>query len=647
MAKNAIYEILGKHLVSGKLKPGEEIGIRPDQLMTQDGTGTMVFLNLDKIGKVNLRGRHAICYVDHNTLGVGSENADDHQFLQAACQKYKVHYSKPGNGIGHQIHLERFAQPGGLLLGADSHVTTLGGLGMLAIGTGGLELVLAFTGAPHYLICPEVYRVVLTGHLKPWSSAKDVILYIIDMLASRPMAGVALEYDGPGVAGLSIPQRATIANMGAELGVTTSLFPTDEVTKTWLSAQGRASSYRKVASSAKGQYADEIQVDLGKIVPMVALPHTPLVVSSVSDVKNIKVQQVAVGSCTNGSFEDLAKVAAVLKGNRVHPEVDMVVAPATRQAMKTLVNRSLLKVLLEAGCRIAEPACGFCIGHGQTPGSGWVSVRTNNRNYRGRCGTMNASVYLVSPETAAATAIMGKLTDPRTLNHSAPRVRQPSKFPVDDSMIVSPPRTTKRTMELPRGPNIVAPPEGEPLAASLSCDVVVKLGDRISTDDILPAGRWLKYRSNVVRYAEHTFSGISPGFAQRAKENLQHDLFNIVVAGSGYGQGSSREHAAMCPRILGVRVILAKSFERIHKTNLINHGIVPLEFLDPRVYEEISPDDYLELPWIARELRRSKTVTIRNPDKGLEFKTTHTLTRRQIDILLAGGLLRYAANRNK
>lgn len=647
MPENAIYAILDKHLVSGKVAAGEEIGIRADQLLTQDGTGTMVFLHLDKFGRARLKGRMAICYVDHNTLGVGPENADDHAFLRAACQKYRIHFSRPGNGIGHQIHLERFGLPGKLLLGADSHVPTLGGLGMLAIGVGGLELVVALSGAPHYLTCPAVTRVLLKGKLKPWCSAKDAILHILASLANRSMVGTALEYTGAGVASLSVPERATMTNMGAELGVTASLFPTDEVTKRWLTAQGRGRDYRRVQPPKKGNYADELTVDLGNVVPMVAVPPSPNRAVPVRELNDLAVRQVAVGSCTNGSFEDLAKVASMLKGKRLHPGLDMVVAPATRQVLRTLIDRNLLAPLLDAGCRVTEPACGFCIGHGQAPGTDSVSVRTANRNFRGRCGTMDASVYLVSPETAAATALRGKLTDPRDLKRTPPRVRQPTKFPVDDSMIVPPPRASKPDMELPRGPNIVPPPDYEPLPASLNCEVAIKLGDHISTDDILPAGRWLKYRSNVQKYAQHTFAGLAPGFADRARETLDRELGSIVVAGHGYGQGSSREHAAMCPRVLGVRVVLAKGFERIHLTNLINHGIVPLTFLDQRAYDQIGPDDYLDLPWVARELRKSKTVTVRNPDRGIEFKVSHGLTRRQIEILLAGGLLNYIASRTQ
>ncbi|MBN2496685.1 MAG: aconitate hydratase [Deltaproteobacteria bacterium] len=640
MAANMTHDVLSRCLMHGKLRTGEEIGVRADQLLTQDGTGTMVFLQLEKLGTSRLKGRFAICYVDHNTLGEGPENADDHRFLRSACERFRLHFSRPGNGIGHQVHLERFAVPGQLLLGADSHVTTLGGLGMLAIGTGGLELAVAMTGSPHYLICPAVIRVVLGGQLAPWCSAKDAVLHIIERLAQRNCVGVSLEYDGPGVKNLSVAQRATIANMGAELGLTSSLFPADERTRAFLAAQGRARDYRRLAPKKSAGYDDEIQVDLSRVVPMVALPPSPLKAVPVRDVAGLDVQQVAVGSCTNGGFYDIARLAMVVRKRKIHPELSAVVAPASRQVFQALLTKGYLADLSAAGFRLAESVCGFCIGHGHAPASGSVSVRTSNRNFIGRCGTRDARVYLVSPETAAATALTGKLTDPRDLRRPAPRVREPARYPIDDTSIL-PPTRKRKPVELHRGPNIVDPPVNEPLPASIQAEVVLKVGDGISTDEILPAGRWLKYRSNVQRYARHAFADIAPGFAERALENLEHETFTVIVAGEGYGQGSSREHAAMCVRLLGVRVILAKSFERIHLTNLINHGIVPLRFLDQRTYDRIQQDDYLELPWIARELRKSETVSLRNPDTSVEYKVKHGLTRRQIKILLAGGLGNY------
>jgi aconitate hydratase len=643
MALPAIYQILQDHLVSGSIGPGEEIGIRADQMLTQDGTGTMVFLHLGKLKAPRLRGKLAICYVDHNTLGEGPENADDHLFLQTACAHFGLHFSKPGNGIGHQVHLERFGVPGQLLLGADSHVTTLGGLGMLAIGTGGLELAVALTGAPHYFVCPSVTRVLLRGRLKPWCTAKDVILQILGRLASRNNVGTALEYAGAGVAALSVAQRATIANMGAELGVTTSLFPADEITRTFLAAQARVRSFHRVRAPQKADYAEEIEVDLDKVVPMVALPHSPDRVVAVREAGGIAVQQVAVGSCTNGAFHDMARVALILRQGSVHPDVSMFVAPGTRQVLRTLMERGYLKDIVGAGARIGESVCGFCIGNGQAPGHGWVSVRTSSRNYQGRCGTQDAEVYLVSPETAAATALRGVLTDPRDLKRPAPRPNVPRRFPVDDSMILAPPK--KGRVGIVRGPNIVDPPTNKRLTPHLMGQLVLKLSDGISTDHILPAGRWLKYRSNVQEYSRHTFQGIDPQFVARAERNKKSAIANVVVAGEGYGEGSSREHAAMCPRYLGVRVIIAKSFERIHVSNLIHHGIVPLQFIDSESYGRVQQGDDLEFPWIINELKRSSLVTVRSPEKGYEFKVKHGLSRRQVDILIEGGLLNYVASR--
>ena len=639
----ATYQILEKHLVHGDIRPGEEIGIRADQMLVQDGTGTMVFLHLSKLGKPRLKGKLSVCYVDHNTLGEGPENADDHRFLQSSCKALGIHFSKPGNGIGHQIHLERFSVPGQLLLGADSHVTTLGGAGMLAIGTGGLELAVSITGAPHYFVCPAVTRVKLSGKLKPWCSAKDVILHIIGALASRNNVGTSLEYTGPGVKTLTVTQRATITNMGAELGVTTSLFPTDDKTRAYLTSQGRTKQYKRVQADKDAEYADELEVDLTKIVPMVALPHSPERVATVREAAGIDVHQVAVGSCTNGFFDDLAKVALMLRGKRISPELNMLVAPATRQVMNTLMARGYLKHLIDAGARIGESVCGFCIGHGNAPASDSVSVRTSNRNYQGRCGTLDARVYLVSPETAAATALRGVLTDPRDLKRAVVRLTLPRKYPIDDSLIVPPLKKKKKT-EIKRGPNIIDPPVAGRLPQFVRGEAALKLGDNISTDHILPAGHFLKFRSNVEEYAWRTFKGVDPTFVRRAKDNQQNELANIIIAGNGYGQGSSREHAAMCPMVLGVRVIIAKSFERIHVSNLINHGIVPLTFMDDRAYDQIDQGDDLELPWIATELKRSSLVTVRSHEKDYEVKVKHGLNRRQVEILLAGGLRSYVAS---
>ncbi|HUU00697.1 MAG TPA: aconitate hydratase [Myxococcota bacterium] len=638
----ATYQILQRNLVHGSVRPGEEIGIRADQLMVQDGTGTMVFLHLCNLGPARLKGKTAICYVDHNTLGDGGpENADDHRFLETSCMASSVMFSRPGSGIGHQVHLERFAQPGRLLLGADSHVTTMGGIGMLAIGTGGLELAVALTGAPHYFICPAVTRVWLTDKLKPWCSAKDLALHIMRSLSNRRNVETSLEYDGPGVKTLSVPQRATVANMGAELGVTTSLFPADTITRAYLAAQCRPGGFKSLGAGARAEFADEIEIDLGQIVPMVALPHRPDKVVPVRQISGLPVDQVAIGSCTNGFFEDISKVALMLKGRRISSGLSLVVAPATRQVVRSLMKRGYLKMLLDAGARLAEPACGFCIGHGHAPASQSVSVRTNNRNYEGRCGTQDARVYLVGPETAAATALRGTLCDPRDLRRKVVRPAPLTKLPIDDSLIIKPQKNKK--VAVVRGPNIVDPPVNKHLPASLNGVVTLKLGDHVSTDHILPAGRHLKYRSNIQEYAWRTFRGVDPKFVRRAKDNQQAGLANVIIAGSDYGEGSSREHAAMCPMVLGVRVVIARNFERIHVSNLINYGIVPLVFLDPRDYDRIQQGDDLELPWVAAELKRSSLVTVRSHDKDYELKVKHGLSRRRVAILLAGGLRNYVA----
>lgn len=642
-AQNAIYQILSRNLAHGSLRPGAEIGVRADQLLVQDGTGTMVFLHLQRLPSPRLKGKLAVCYVDHNTLGDGGpENADDHAFLKSACAHYGLVFSRPGNGIGHQVHLERFIEPGRLLLGADSHVVTMGGAGMLAIATGGLELAVAMTGVPHYMICPAVVRVVLNGRLRPWCSAKDVALHLLSMMAGHSWTGMALEYCGEGLKQLSVPQRATIANMGAELGLTTSLFPSDEITRSWLVAQGRGRAYRRLNVSARAEVADEIVCDLASVEPMVALPPSPLKAVPVRQAAGLPIQQVVVGSCTNGSFEDIAQVALLLRGQHIAPDLDLVVAPATRQAQQLMLQRGYLQTLLEAGARLAEPACGFCIGQGHAPASGTVSVRTVNRNYEGRCGTRDARVYLVSPLTAAACALRGQLCDPRDLRRQPPRLTRPRRFPVDDGLLVPPPPSARRRhIEIVRGPNIVDPPEADPLPAGLTGVIALKLGDQVTTDHILPAGPYLKFRSNVQEYAWHTFEGIDSRFVHRAKANQQEGLANVLVAGQGYGAGSSREHAAMCPRHLGVRVIMAKSFERIHLSNLIHHGIVPLTFIDPRDYDRLRQEDDVELPWLAAELRRSSLVTVRSQGRGYELKLKHSLSRRQVDILLCGNLGNY------
>jgi aconitate hydratase len=641
METSATYKILATHLVHGKIQPGEEIGLRADQMLIQDGLGTMVFAQLAKFGRPRSQGKFAICYVDHSVMQLTADTAAEQRYLRDSCAGFTVHYSKAGNGIGHQVHLERFGIPGQLLLGADSHVSTLGGLGMLAIATSGLELAVALTGTPHYLVCPTVNRVVLTGALKPWCSAKDVILYIVSLFSTGNCGGIALEFTGPGVATLSVPARATIANMSAELGVVSALFPSDEVTRAYLASQGRTRDYHSLSASLKAEVAKEITVDLSQIVPMAALPHNPCRVAPVAEVAGLPVQQVTVGTCTNGSYEDLARVATILKGNKVHPEVNVIVTPGSRQALQTLVAQGFLVDLLAAGARLQEPSCGFCIGHGHVPGNGWVSISTGSRNYQGRCGNTDAQVCLVSPETAAATALRGVLTDPRKLQIPHKRIKPIRKMALDDSLILSPPR--KGSSKVERCPNVIKLPNIKPLPPSVSCEAVLKVGDAVSTEQILPVAHWLSNPSSVQKFSRFVFELADPQFVVRSEENIERELYNLIVAGHNYGHGSSHEYAACGLTYLGARVVLAKSIDRSHATQLINYGIIPLIFIDDRDYDQVRRDDPLEFPWIGDELKKSEMITVRNPDTGHEIKARHGLSRRQIDILLSGGLFNYVA----
>jgi aconitate hydratase len=641
METSATYKILEKHLVHGKVRPGEEIGLRADQLLIQDGLGTMVFAQLAKFGRPRSQSKFAICYVDHSVMQLTTDTAAEQRFLRDSCAGFKVHYSKAGNGIGHQVHLERFGVPGQLLLGTDSHVSTLGGLGMLAIATSGLESAVALTGTPHYVICPAVAQVVLDGALRPWCSAKDVILHIMGLIAGGNGGGTALEFTGPGVKTLSVPARATIANMSAEVGVVSVLFPSDEVTRAYLVSQGRSRDFHSVTTSPNAAVAKRITVDLSTIVPMVALPHGPNGVVPVAEVAGLPAQQVTIGTCTNGSYEDLARVAMILKRNKVHPDVNVIVTPGSRQALQTLTAQGLLEDLLAAGVRLQEPSCGFCFGQGQVPGSGWVSVSTGSRNYQGRCGTMDAQIYLVSPETAAATALRGVLTDPRTLQMQPKRTKPIHKMVIDDSLIRSPSR--KGLPEVERRATIVELPNIKPLQLSVNAEAVLKVGDDISTEHILPISRWINNPSSVQNFSRFVFELIDPQFVVRAEENIERDLHNLIVAGHHYGHGSSHEYAACGLMYLGVRVVVAKSINRSHAIQLINYGIIPLILADERDYDQIRRDDPLEFPWIGDELKKSDSITVRNPDTGHEFKVRHGLSRRQVEILLSGGLFNYVA----
>jgi aconitate hydratase len=640
MGMNVTQKILSEHLVSGDLSAGSEIAIRVDQTLTQDATGTMAYLQFEAMGVPRVRTKLSVSYVDHNTLQTGFENADDHRFLQSIASKYGIYFSRPGNGICHQVHLERFGVPGETLLGSDSHTPTAGGLGMIAIGAGGLDVAVAMAGGPFYLTMPKVVKVELIGELGPWVSAKDVILELLRRLTVKGGVGRIMEYTGEGVKSLSVPERATIANMGAELGATTSVFPSDEVTLEFLRAQGREHVWRKIEADPDAEYDEVIQVDLSSLEPLIAQPHQPDRVVKVREIEGLKVDQVLVGSCTNSSYKDLMTVAGVLKGRKVHPSVSAAVSPGSRQVFEMIARNGALADLISAGVRILEAACGPCIGMGQSPCTEGVSIRTFNRNFEGRSGTPSAKVYLASPEVAVAAMIFGELVDPRRLGNPI-KVDMPEKFLVDDSMII-PPAENPDEVEIVRGPNIKPLPLRESLPDTLSGKVLLKVGDNITTDHIMPAGpKILPLRSNIPAIAEHVFEGIDPSFASRAKAYGG----GFIVGGENYGQGSSREHAALAPMYLGVKGVIAKSFARIHRANLINFGILPLTFVNPDDYEQLDPDDELEISDVRRLLKSKPVLLVENKTKKTCFEIEHDLSERQIEVILAGGMLNFVRNR--
>jgi len=640
MAKNLVYKILEAHLVEGKLDPGTEIAIRIDQTLTQDATGTMAYLQFEAMDVPRVKTEVSVSYVDHNTLQDGFENADDHNYLMTVAAKYGIHYSKAGNGICHQVHLERFGRPGKTLLGSDSHTTTGGGIGMLAIGAGGLDVAVAMGGGPFYLTCPRVVNVNLRGRLKPWVSAKDVILSLLKILTTKGNVGTIIEYSGEGVATLTVPERATITNMGAELGVTTSIFPSDEITKAFLKAQRRDAEWTTLTADANAEYARVIDLDLGTIVPMMAKPHSPDHIGTVKELAGLKVNQVMVGSCTNSSYRDLMIVASLLKGRRVFPDVSFGVAPGSRQVLEMIARNGALADIIAAGARVLESTCGFCIGSGQAPKTNAVSIRTSNRNFEGRSGTKSAQVYLASPESAVAAALTGGIMDPRDLGIPYPEIEIPEQFWIDDSMIL-PPAKDPLSVTISRGPNIGDPPAAEPLPGTIAGVVAIKVGDKITTDHIMPAGSRLKYRSNVPKYAEFVFEGVDATFAKKALENKNAGLHNVIIAGASYGQGSSREHAAICPMYLGVKAVIAKSFERIHAANLINFGILPLTFANEADYEMIAGQDKIEISGITDALKTGAELTLVDKTNNKTALLTYALSSRQRDILLAGGMLNY------
>jgi aconitate hydratase len=637
MKQTVTAKILSAHLVEGDPSKDAEIGIRIDQTLTQDATGTMAYLQFESMGVPHVRNELAVSYVDHNTVQIGYENADDHDFLQSVAKKYGIVYSKCGNGICHQLHLERFGKPGKTLLGSDSHTPTGGGLGMIAIGAGGIDIAVAMAGGAFHIPSPKVRGIRLVGRLPRGCSAKDVILKVLERFGTKGNVGWIFEYFGPGVKTLDVPSRATITNMGAELGVTTSVFPSDSVTRQFLAAQGRAGDWKEIVADRGAVYDDVFEVDLSKIEPLMAAPHSPGNIVTVRSMKGTKVNQIMIGSCTNSSYRDIRTVALYLKGKHVADDVEVGIACGSRQVVNMLAKDGSLAILHAAGCRMLENACGFCIGAHMSPRTGAVSLRTNNRNFEGRSGTKSAQVYLVSPETAAAAALVGKVVDPRKTAPAA--VPAPKKFPVDDAMFLyrSTARRGVKGAEIVRGPNIATVPKGEPLSESLKAVCAIKVGDKITTDHIMPAGARLKFRSNVPEYSKFVFEPCDPAFHDSCLANKAAGLANVIVAGESYGQGSSREHAALCPMYLGVKAVVAKSIERIHRANLINFGIVPLVFDDPSAYDAVKPGDRLEMNDLRKAVAGDGRVTVKTP-RG-SFTATAALSAREKALILAGGLL--------
>ncbi|MBQ7188136.1 MAG: aconitate hydratase [Kiritimatiellae bacterium] len=646
MAWNIVEKILDAHLVSGKMVPGEEIAIRIDQTLTQDATGTMVDLQFESMGVDRVKTDLSVSYVDHNTIQVGFENADDHDYLESVAKRYGEIFSRPGNGICHQLHLERFGKPGATLLGSDSHTPTGGGIGMVAIGAGGIDVAVAMAGGPFYLACPRVTRIWLEGKLQAGVSAKDVILKVLQVFGSKGNVGKVFEYAGPGVATLNVPARATITNMGAELGVTTSVFPSDQVTKAFLRAQGREQDWVELKADDGASYDAELKINLSELEPMVACPHNPGNVEPLSKFLGQKVNQVLIGSCTNSSYRDLKTVALMLRGKKIAPHTEVGVACGSRQVIEMLSQEGLLFDFFSAGVRLLENACGFCIGNHMSPGTNAVSLRTSNRNFEGRSGTQSAQVYLVSPESAAAAALTGVFTDPRTMDLPDP-VEDPVAFKIDDSLFLYG-ETAGRGIpeaEIVRGPNIGQVPSGKPMEEKLDGVATIKVGDRITTDHIMPAGQRLKYRSNIPVYAQYVFEHTDPEFYGNASRNRDAGLANVIVAGESYGQGSSREHAAMCPMYLGVKALIAKSVERIHRANLINFGIVPFVFSDPSDYDRIEKGDRLVIDGFRAAIAGDGKATVRDETKAFSFGVEVDLSERQREFLLCGGLLASIAKR--
>ena len=642
MGLTIAQKIIKEHLVSGEMTPGKEVALKIDQTLTQDATGTMAYLEFETMGVPRVRTELSVAYIDHNTLQSGFENADDHRFIQSMAKKYGLYFSRPGNGICHQVHLERFGKPGKTLIGSDSHTPTGGGIGMLAMGAGGLDVAVAMGGGAYYITMPKMYKVNLTGKLRDFVTAKDVSLEILRILSVKGGVGAVIEWGGEGVKTLSVPDRATITNMGTELGATTSIFPSDEITKAFLEAEGRGGDYVRLESDDDAVYDKVIDIDLSTLEPMIACPHSPDNVVKVSSLKGTKVDQVCIGSCTNSSLLDMLKVAALLKGKTIRPEVSLSISPGSKQVLSMLADAGALSDILASGARVLECACGPCIGMGFSPNSGGVSLRTFNRNFEGRSGTADGQVYLVSPETAVAAALTGEITDPMLLG-KMPEVTMPKAFKIDDSAVI-PPASLEEAKDLPilRGPNIKPFPNSKPLEDSLSAPLVLKVGDNITTDHIMPAGaKILPYRSNIPHLSQYCFAVCDETFPERAKAAGE----SIIVGGNNYGQGSSREHAALVPLYLGVRAVISKSFARIHAANLINAGIVPLTFENPEDYDKLTQGDALALSDIYAGLDSGKLI-LKDVTTGQEFSLICSFTQRQKAILKAGGLLKYVGQGN-
>ncbi|HYE81074.1 MAG TPA: aconitate hydratase [Clostridia bacterium] len=637
MEKALTYKIIEENLAAGVLEPGSEVTVKVNQTLTQDSTGTMVYLQLEAMNIRNIKTELSVAYVDHNTLQTGYENADDHAFIKSAAAKYGIIYSKPGNGICHQLHLERFGKPGSILLGSDSHTPTGGGIGMLAIGAGGLDVAAAMANGTYTFRLPKVMNIELVGRLGPWVSAKDAALFIMELLTVKGGVGYVIEYSGEGIKTLSVTDRATITNMGAEMGATTSIFPSDEAVLDFLRRQGREKDFVPLATDPDAHYDKKLRIDLCDIRPMAAKPHSPDNVEVVHSLKGIKVDQVIIGSCTNSSYTDLMKAAAILKGKRVHPDVSLVIAPGSSNILKMMAENGAIVSLISAGARIIEAACGPCIGMGQAPATGGVSLRTFNRNFKGRCGTDTAGVYIVSPETAAVSAVAGYLTSPETAGFESPAIESPESFDVNDSCFIFP-LTERHGIELVMGPNIKPFPVSRPLLHRLQGKLLLKVPDNITTDDIMPSNaRLLPYRSNIPELSKYCFGTIVNDFRDKALQNGG----GFVMGGENYGQGSSREHAALVPLYLGIRAILAKSFARIHKDNLVNSGILPLVFIDKEDYERFDENDDIEMAEVITGLKAEKAVKVINNTKNFEILCRFEGSDRDVEILVAGGYMNY------